>query len=380
MTFDVIVIGLGGMGTAACLELARRGVRVLGLEQFSLGHDRGSSHGSTRIIRTAYYEHPDYVPLARRAFQGWYDLEQQSGEHLLTECPCLCLGTADSEVVTGVLRAAEEHQLPVERLASDEVARRFPAFRPQPDWAGVLERSAGFLAVDRCVRVQAEQAVVAGAQILQDETVVGWKEEGSEILVKTTTDTYCAGRLVVTAGPWTAGLLARFGLPLTVMRQVPMWFGVTQPQLFRRDAFPIFLAETSQGAFYGLPAIDANGVKIARHYGAPELSGPEKIAREVTEEDIAPVRTFLRSHLPGADGSVRRASTCIYTLSPDRHFVIGALPGSPVVIAAGFSGHGFKFAPTVGAILADLTLDGHTTLPIALFRPDRFDESAKVRT
>jgi sarcosine oxidase len=368
---DVIVIGLGGMGTAACLALARRGARVLGLEQFPLGHDRGSSHGGTRIIRTAYYEHPAYVPLVRRAFQGWYDLEQSAGQHLLRECPCLNLGSPDSGVVAGVLRAADEHALPVERLSSAEVRKRYPVFRIEEDTIGVLERSAGILAVDACVRAQAEAAVQAGAELRQGERVLSHQKEGKGVVVRTDQGVYHADRLVICAGPWAGSLLSGCGVPLTVMRQVVFWLEVRHLAHFRRDVVPVFIAETAEGAFYGLPAVDTAGVKVARHYGAPELPGPEQVVRTVTEEDEVEVRRFVRAYLPEADGATRRSSVCLYTLTPDRHFVIDTLPEGPVV-AAGFSGHGFKFAPVVGEILADLALDGKTNWSIELFRIGRF--------
>jgi sarcosine oxidase len=193
------------------------------------------------------------------------------------------------------------------------------------------------------------------------------------VSVRTAAGTYRAARLVLTAGPWAGKLLAGLGAPLTVMRQVPMWFAAHEPRLFRRDAFPVFIAQTLGGHFYGIPAIDGNGVKVAQHYGAPELPGPEGIDREVTSEDEAPVRAFLRRHLPDADGPRRRASVCIYTLTPDRHFVIDVHPEhANVAFAAGFSGHGFKFAPVVGEVLADLALSGRTDRPIGMLRLGRF--------
>lgn len=373
-TPDVIIVGLGAMGTAAAWQLGRRGVRVLGLEQFALGHELGSSHGQTRIIRQAYYEHPDYVPLVQRAFAEWYELECASGEHLLTTCPCLSIGPPDSDVVQGVRRSSQEHCLPIEDLTASEVQARYPAFdlSTAGDVVGVLEHTAGFLYVDRCVRAMANEAVKLGAELRTNEPVISWERRGTSLVVRTAAGEYHAPRLVLTAGPWAGRLLGAHGAALRVMRQVVLWHDSPHPELFRRDRFPIFLAQCGEAYYYGLPAIDRHGVKVARHYGAPELSGPEGIQREVTEADHAGVRDFLQRYLPAA-GAATRSSTCLYTLTPDRHFLIDRHPEQEgVVFAAGFSGHGFKFAPAIGEILADLVATGCTSHSIGLFRPGRF--------
>jgi sarcosine oxidase len=372
-TFDVIVLGAGGMGSATAFELARRGRSVLAIEQFPFVHDRGSSHGHSRIIRRAYYEHPAYVPLVQRAFDRWYDLEQRSGRHLLTECPCLSIGPPDGEVVSGVLESAKLHHLAVERLDANELKRRYPQFRLDESFAGVLERDAGFLFVEDCVGTQLEQARLLGANLRNEEPVVEWRSDGRSVVVTTSKDTYHAASLVLTAGPWAGRVLADHGKVLRVMRQVMLWFGTDGPTAFRRDRFPIFLADVPEGPFYGLPAIDGRGLKVARHYGAPELNSPEEIDRAVATGDELAVRSFLESHIPSANGALRYAQTCIYTLTPDRHFLIDRHPDFPnVAYAAGFSGHGFKFAPVVGEILADLVDAGFTSWPIELFRCARF--------
>jgi sarcosine oxidase len=372
-TYDVIVVGLGGMGSAAAFELARRGARVLGLEQFARGHAQGSSHGQTRIIRKAYYEHPDYVPLVCRAYEGWYDLEQRTGRRLLTECPCLSIGPPDSRLLTGVGQSARQHGLPVEHLSAGELRRRFPTFRCGDDFAGVLERSAGFLYVDDCVRAHQHEAARLGATLRDNEPVLSWEAGRGGVSAQTPAGRYAAARLVLTAGPWAGRLLGRWGSALTVMRQVPQWFGTRDDRLFRRDVFPIFIAEVPEGHFYGIPAIDPRGLKVAQHYGAAELPGPEGIGRAVAADDEAPVRAFLRQYLPEADGPRRDASVCTYTLTPDRHFLIDVHPDHPnVALAAGFSGHGFKFAPVVGEVLADLSQAGRTNWPIGMFRVARF--------
>ncbi len=375
--FDVIVIGVGGMGSAALFELARRGRRVLGLEQFEPGHDRGSSHGQTRIIRTAYYEHPAYVPLVRRAFERWYDLEQRQGRHLLTECGLLSVGLPDTEVIRGVRASAAEHRLPVEALSADDLRRRFPQFRFGHEYVGLLEQSAGFLYVEECVLAHVREAQNLGAVVRTREPVLSWQADQGGVTVRTHTGHYSAAKLVITAGPWAGRLLAAWGNRLTVMRQVVLWCGTRDDRQFRRSVFPLFVAETPGGIFYGFPVLDAaEGMKTAQHYGAPELRDPEEIDRTIRPQDEETIRRFHREHLPAVDGPVRRASVCIYTLTPDRHFLIDLHPEHPnVVLAAGFSGHGFKFASVVGEILADLAENGRTELPIEMFQRSRFNES-----
>jgi len=372
-SYDVIVVGVGGMGSATAFELARRGWRVLGLEQFALGNDQGSSHGHTRIIRKAYYEHPDYVPLVLRAYERWRDLEQRQGRTLLTECPCLSIGRPEGELIAGVRQSAERHGLPVEHLDAGAMRRRYPAFQFNDEYVGVLEPSAGFLYVDDCVLAYIVEARRLGATIRDREPVVSWKAEGNGVVVETAADRYIADRLIVTAGPWARQVLADLGAPLTVMRQVVFWFGKWDDVAFQPDRFSIYIADTPEGAFYGLPALNADGLKTARHYGAPELRDPTEIERTVSADDEETVRRFLRSHLPAADGPVRKASVCIYTLTPDRHFLIDVHPKHPqVAFAAGFSGHGFKFASVVGEILADLAENGCTDWPIPWFHLSRF--------
>ncbi|HJZ59261.1 MAG TPA: N-methyl-L-tryptophan oxidase [Gemmataceae bacterium] len=380
-TFDVIVLGVGGMGSAACFELVRRGRRVLGLEQFPLVHSRGSSHGHTRIIRTAYYEHPNYVPLLRRAWSRWYELEQLTGRHLLTECSCLNAGPADGELVNGVRASAREHGLAVEELTAGEIARRYP-FRFPDEFAGVLEQDAGFLYVEDCVRAHVDSAMSLGATIHAEEPVREWKAVGDAVEVTTDRGTYHAAKLVVTAGAWATKLLADLGVPLTVMRQVLLWFDVRGTEwMFRRDTFPIFIADVPGGPFYGLPAIDRFGLKLARHYGAPQLPNPDGVNWDATPADEPPVQAFLDTYLTDRTGARTKAQVCMYTLTPDKHFVIDRHPHFPqVTVACGFSGHGFKFASVVGEILADLAEHGRTEHPIGMFGATRFGRPITPRT
>lgn len=372
-TYDVIVLGSGAMGSATAFELARRGRRVLALDRFPPGHDRGSSHGQTRVIRKAYYEHPDYVPLLRRAYERWYDLEQRSGRHLFTRCGCLSIGPAKGEIVPGVCRAAEEHNLTVERLDSAELRRRYPVFCLNGDFHGVLERDAGFLAVEECVRTYLAEAVRLGVVVRSDEPALDWESHALGVRVRTEKGTYEAAKLVIAAGAWAGRVLADVDLPLTVLRKWLVWFGTSKPERFRRDHFPIYMVESPGGFYYGFPVVDPAGHKVARHDGGEELNDPLTLHDGNSSQEATACQTFLRSHLPEVDGPLQEARACMYTVTPDRHFILDRHPHSPhVVLAAGFSGHGFKFASVVGEILADLAEGSASSWPIGLFRLGRF--------
>jgi sarcosine oxidase len=370
---DVIVLGLGGMGSAAAYHLARRGVHVLGLEQYPFVHDRGSSHGHTRIIRTAYYEHPNYIPLVRRAFEHWHDLEQSFGRHLLTPCDCLSLGPAEGELIAGVSAAAEQLAPgAVSRLSSNEIAGAYP-FRVPEHFEGRLEREAGFLYVEECVRAHLDAARAAGADLRAEEPVLEWKTVGDGVEVTTARNTYRAARLIVTAGAWATKLLSNLGVPLSVMRQTLQWHAPRDPAQFRRDRFPIFLLDTPAGAFYGMPMIDPRGFKLARHYCAPELATPDTVDWSMNDDDVKPVRQFIEIYMPEAGAKYTTGQVCMYTLTPDRHFVIDRHPEfANVSVAAGFSGHGFKFAPVVGEVLADLACGKAPGVSIDMFSAKRF--------
>jgi len=373
--FDVIVLGVGGMGSAACAELSRRGHRILGLEQFPLVHARGSSHGHTRIIRTAYAEHPNYVPLLRRAFERWHELEQLTGRHLLTACPCLNVGKPGSAHVAGVRASVEEHGLAAEELTGDDINRRYPAFRFPADYSGILEQAAGFLYVEDCVRANIGLAISYGAVIQAEEPVRRWEAVSGCVRVTTDRNTYHAAKLVITAGAWATRLLADIGVPLAVMRQTLLWFHPDRAAAFRRDMFPIFIADVPGAEFYGVPAIDPFGVKVARHYGAPELPNPDGVNWDVIDSDVASLRPLLDEYIPGL-GANTKCQVCMYTVTPDRHFVIDIHPAHPqVIVAGGFSGHGFKFASVVGEVLADLTETATTRHAIELFSAGRFGVS-----
>jgi len=372
--YDTIVVGLGGMGSAAAFHVARRGKRVVGLEQFTLAHDRGSSHGRSRVTRQAYFENPAYVPLLGRANELWTELQRDSGKRLMEITGGLMLGPPDGGVVKGTLASARTHGLPHEVLEAAEVRRRFPAFSVGDDKIGVLDKVAGVLFPEDCIRAHAAAATQAGAELRWQEPVVSWNATDDTVEVTTAQGTYVAGNLVLCAGPWMGELLAGLRVPLAVERNVLYWFRpTTDVALFAPDRFPVFLIEYEPGKlFYGFPALADDGIKVARHHTGVWCS-PTDIRREVDQDEIREARGILERNLPTVNGDLLSATTCMYTNTPDGHFIIDRDPRHPnVILASPCSGHGFKFASVIGEVLADLACDGRTRHPIDMFRLDRF--------
>jgi sarcosine oxidase len=378
--FDVIVIGVGAMGAAACWELARRGARVLGLEQFDLPHARGSSHGYSRVTRTAYFEHPDYVPLLRRAHERWADLEQESGEAILHLVGGLYLGPRDGPLVSGSLRSAREHGLVYEILERAALARRYPQFTVPDDWIGMLEPDAGFLRPELAISAFAHCAMQRGAEIHGHEEVRSWVAHNSHVSVTTTRGTYEAEQLIFSGGAWSGQLVRDLGVELTVTRQVLGWVWPRSSKLFQSGTLPVWMIDRLDGTvYYGFPMITHSpGLKLALH--APlRTTDPNRVAREISAEDEETFRECLRRFIPEGNGPTLAIRTCLYTNSPDGHFIVDRHPQhARVLIAAGFSGHGFKFASVIGEVLAELAHTGKTNLPIGFLRLERFRSSREV--
>jgi len=362
-TFDSVVVGLGGMGSAAAAHLAARGQRVLGLEQFQPAHAHGSSHGRSRVIRLAYFEDSAYVPLLRRAFELWRRLETDTGRRLLQITGGLMIGAPDSEVVSGSLRSAREHGLAHEMLDAAAIHRRFPALTPGAGTVAFHEPEAGVVFPEEAIRAHLDVAVDHGAHVHFDEPVEDWRVTSSgTVEVTTARGRYEAGRLVLAPGPWASQLFKLPGLPLTVEPQVLYWFEPAGGSaVFSPDLFPIYIWDLGDGVqFYGFPADDENRVKVAFF--------------RTKNGDEASLRSALAPCVPAlAVGSLVETAACRYTLTPDHHFVLGRHPAhEQVVIASPCSGHGYKFASVVGEILADLAIDGLTRHPVDLFSPNRF--------
>jgi sarcosine oxidase len=372
-SFDVVVVGLGVMGSAALHRLAVRGARVLGIDRFAPGHDRGSSHGATRIIRLGYFEHPSYVSLLREVYPLWRELEQKADRRLLHITGIVEIGTAHSALVQGTLASARMHDLPHEILGAATLMRRYPAFHLPGDFVGVVQPDGGFLEAEPAVMVQLALARAAGAEVRTHTLVRAIEPRPGGVRVITDSDVVDAAAVIVAAGARVASLVPDLPAPLRVTRQVVAWFAPGEPALFARERFPVFLIESPHGTHYGFPLQPGQGVKVAKHHHLDETADPDTYDRTVSARDEAAIRAVLADYLPAANGKRVAATTCLYTMAPDGDFIIDRLPGWPqVIIASPCSGHGFKFAPLVGEILADLATDGATARDIARFRLARF--------
>lgn len=371
---DVIVLGTGGVGIAALAHLAGRGAKVLGIDRFGLAHDRGSSHGETRIIRLAYFEGPDYVPLLRRSYTLWEELSARRGQELYQEVGLLQVGPAGGEIVRGVRASAQAHDLEVEDVDPRDAAERFPAFRFPEGTEAVFERRAGFLLVEDCIRAYAAEAEAAGAELRSGETVRSWRAEGEGVVVVTDQGEYGAERLVITAGAWAGDLLAGLGIPLQVARQPLFWFEADAERHGAERGCPGFLFEVPRlGLFYGFPRVGPAGVKVAEHHGGPAVDDPLALDRSLWPENQARVEAFLRACMPHVSARRTQHAVCMYTNTPDEQFLVDVHPEHrQVCFAAGLSGHGFKMASGLGEVLADLALTGASTLPLGFLGCQRF--------
>lgn len=371
--YDTIVIGVGGMGSAALWQLARRGQRVLGLERFDLGHAMGSSHGQNRIIRLAYFEHPSYVPLLRRAYELWRETETAAGEPLLFITGGLDGGPVGSRVVEGALRSSRDHGLPHDLLDAAETARRFPGVRLPDGYQALFQPDGGFVASERAILAHARLAVGAGADIHARERVTAVEPLGGRVRVVTDRATYEAARVVVSAGAWVADLIPALRGLAVPERQVLGWFLPRRPELFTPDRFPVSNILTDLGHFYQFPSWGVPGLKIGLYHHFCETGHPDALSRVATAEDEAALRAGVRLLFPEADGPVLRMEACLFTNVPDEHFVVDTLPDHPeVVVASPCSGHGFKFASVIGEVLADLATEGSSRFDLSLFKIGRF--------
>jgi len=373
MTYDLIVIGVGGMGSATVYHAARRGLSVLGLEQFDIPHAQGSSHGVNRIIRLAYYEHPSYVPLLRRAYELWRELENHAGERLLIVTGSIDAGHAESRTVQGSLLSCKQHHLPHELLDAAALRTRFPGYQLAADMVGVYQADGGFLLCEECVVAHVMAAQALGAEVHARERVVEWRSDEQGVSVTTTRGTYRGRKLVVTAGAWARTMVPALHRLAVPERQVLIWAQPRKPDYFRLGAFPVFNFEAPEGRFYGFPVFGIPGFKLGKyHHRGEHVDDPDRMDRECHTEDEEVLREGIRRYFPDADGPTMAMKACMFTNSPDEHFIIDRLPDQPhVAIAAGFSGHGFKFCSVIGEIMTELVVDGDTRLDTSLFRLDR---------
>ena len=373
--FDAIILGLGGMGSAAAAHLAGRGKRVLGLEQFTPAHDRGSSHGSTRMIRQAYYEDPAYVPLVLRAYELWMDLESDAEEQLFMQTGGLMVGRMESELVQGSLRSAREHNLKHELLDANDIVRRFPATAPRHTDVALYEERAGVLFPESCIRAHIARARSKGADLHFATEVTSWEATPLGVSVVTAAgERFEAEQLVICAGAWLSQVANDLNLPLQVERNVMHWFQPrVRPEIFVPSKLPVYIVDHNKKfMLYGFPNIGNSGLKAAFHH-SDVFTTPQELDRTVSDSEVAAVREELTEWMPAAGGACITSVACMYTLTPDLHFLIGRHPHqSNVWLAGGFSGHGFKFCSVVGEIIADLMLEGVSFHDIRLFDPARF--------
>ncbi len=371
--YDVAVVGLGAMGSAALFHLARRGNRVVGIEQFMLGHDRGSSHGESRAIRLGYSEHPSYVPLVRSAFVNWRDLERLTGETLLTTTGILEAGKSGSSMVQGSLDACLQHGLDYELLDAGEIMRRFPAFRMPADHSAIWQPEGGFLRPERANALHLKLARQAGAEILTESRVLGIEPSTRCVRLVLPDRVIEAGSVIVAAGAWVTDLVPELKPHLIIQRQVLCWYEPLQPNLFALGSFPVFAIEGNDDIVYGFPDFAGTGFKCASHFASGVVLHADAARQDAGPADEARTRRFLEQYVPQAAGSLTAMKTCMYTMTPGEDFVIDLLPSDPrIVVASPCSGHGFKFASVIGEVLADLSLRGETSHDIGRFRIGRF--------
>jgi sarcosine oxidase len=368
--FDVIVVGVGGLGSAALFHLARSGLRVLGIERFGVPNEQGSSHGVTRIIRLAYYEHPSYVPLLRRAYDLWRELETVAGERLLHITGSVDAGPPDSFVFEGSLRSCVEHRLEHEVIDAAEVNRRFPGYRLPAESMAVFQPDGGFLLPERCIVAHVEAARTMGAAVSTNERVLEWEPASRGVRVTTDRATYEAERLVLAAGAWEGELT---GLPVLAERQVLAWLEPLRPELFSPARFPVFNLVVEEGRYYGFPVFGIPGFKFGRYHHLEEQGDPDVLDREPSQRDEQVLRAFAERYFPEGAGPTSSLKACLFENTPDEHFLLGLHPEHEnVVVAGGGSGHAFKFASVIGEIVAQLARGESPRLDISLLSPRRF--------
>ncbi|MBQ17512.1 MAG: N-methyl-L-tryptophan oxidase [Planctomycetaceae bacterium] len=359
--FDCIVVGVGGFGSGALDSVASRGLNVLGLERFGIAHDRGSSHGHTRVTRQAYFEHPDYVPLLIESYRLWDELAEDFGQPLLDRCGLLLAGHPDGPAVSGTRFAAAEHGLTLEDVSRKRLEDDFPGFAIPEEFEAVWEAAGGFLFVEDAVTAHIRRAVDRGAVLKTDETVISWTADNGAVEVTTDRGRYQAGALILAPGAWAPDLIPGLPIHWDIVRKPLFWFPATNDHYDRANGSGVFFLETPGGDFYGFPSLDGQTVKLAEHSAGLSIEDPLAVDRDVVDADLPPLVEYLETYMPSLSTTPDRHAVCFYTRTPDRHFVVDRHPEhSHVAIAAGFSGHGFKFTPAIGATLADLALDGVT--------------------
>ena len=360
--YDCIVLGFGGVGIAALREAAKKGWRVLGIDRHGTAHDQGSSHGQTRIIRRAYFEHPSYVPLCEKAFEMWDELTKRHRtspkvKELIRQSGLLQIGHPDSEIIQGVTKSANEHGLKLETFTSEEIQKRLPILKVDQEHIGLFEPGAAYLRVELCVAAMANQAAKHGAEFSSNTEVTGWSvEDSGNVRVSTDKGDVIGKRLIISAGAWSKDILQGLDLGLQVVQKQQHWFQLDRVEQKLELSFPCFLLEQNDGdCFYGFPEIDYLGMKVCEHSGGKPIAHADDICRDLDKNALARTEGFMKKHMEFGKSRLVHHSMCMYTMSPDGHFFVDQFPGQDnVVFAAGLSGHGFKFTPVLGKHLVDL--------------------------
>ena len=378
---DVIVLGVGSMGSSTCYHLAKQGVSVLGIEQFDIPHELGSHAGQTRMIRKAYSEHPDYVPLLQRAYQNWRSLEAESGAELYFKTGILYNGKKDHPDITGVRKSASLYAIEIKDVSPGELSAKYPQFKIPSNYQTVMEPDAGFVTPERAILTFTERALQLGAAIHTKEKTLEWKRNGGTITVTTNKSSYQCKKLIITAGPWAGKMIPGLAGNLKVTRQMLAWVKPKNWKAFELGTFPCWsIADESQpGTFYGFPILPPAkfggpvGLKLAHHFHGV-VSDPDNLNRVPAPEDESILVNFVSKFIPEGYESTHVMKTCMYTNTPDENFILDFLPGydKDVMVAAGFSGHGFKFSSVIGEIMSDLALKGKTSQPIGFLNANRF--------
>ncbi|MEQ8364741.1 MAG: N-methyl-L-tryptophan oxidase [Cyclobacteriaceae bacterium] len=378
--YDVIVLGVGSMGASTCYQLAKKGYKVLGLEQFDIPHEQGSHSGQSRIIRKAYGEASDYVPLLERSYENWKTLESETGSQVYYKTGLVYFGAPNDPFLETVKQSSSKYKIPVNKLTAKECDRKYPQFKLPADFQRLEEPDAGLLTPERSILLFVQQAILKGAVIRTKEAVLEWKRENGTVTVKTNRGTYQANKLVITAGPWAGKMIPGLAPKLQITRQALAWVKPKKWDDFKLGKFPCWILENNEYDFYGFPILPVGkfggplGLKLALHYPGGDVTDPDNVNRNTKESDENVLVQFLNQFVPEGYESTLAMKTCLYTNSPDHNFILDYLPGfdKDVAIATGFSGHGFKFASVIGEIMADLATAGSTQMPINFLNAQRF--------
>lgn len=380
--YDVIVLGVGSMGSSTCYELSKKGYKVLGLEQFDIPHELGSHSGQSRIIRKAYGEASDYVPLLERAYENWNTLESETGYKVYHKTGLVYFGAKSDTFLETVKKSSSEYNIPVHKLTDQECKKKYPQFELPSEFERLEEPDAGLLTPERSILLYVQQALFNGAVIRTKEKVLEWNHDNRTVTVKTDKGNYQAKKLIITAGAWAGKLIPNLSQNLKVTRQALAWVQPKKWENFELNKFPCWNVLHNGYDFYGFPILPVGrfggplGMKLALHYPGGDVTDPDMVNRNTKASDERVLIDFLNKFIPDGYKHTLEMKTCLYTNTPDENFIVDYLPGfdKDIVIAAGFSGHGFKFVSVIGEILADLTISGKTKIPIGFLNAQRFNE------